>query len=121
MDIHINAGNGMDNKESLERWADGEIRKTLERFSNEVRRVEVHLSDVNGAKGGANDKRCTIEAHINQHANVAVTHDAPTLEEALRGADSKMMRALDSQIGKMRATRDRTTIRKDADVLPVEE
>ena len=45
MEIHINTGNGMDNKTTLEAWADAEIRRTLGRFSNDVRRIEVHLSD----------------------------------------------------------------------------
>ena len=41
MEIHINTGNGMDNREDLERWADGEIRQSLARFAEDVRRVEV--------------------------------------------------------------------------------
>ena len=90
MEIHINTGNGMDNREDLERWADAEIRQSLARFAEDVRRVEVHLSDVNGAKGGATDKRCLIEAHIPQHAPVAVSHQAPSLDQAFRGAETKV-------------------------------
>ena len=36
MEIHINTGNGMENKTTLEAWADGEIRRTLGRFSNDA-------------------------------------------------------------------------------------
>lgn len=90
----------------------------MERFSNDVRRVEVHLSDTNGSKGGAQDKRCTIEAHVIQATAVAVSHDAASLADALRGAESRVVRALDSAIGKRREVRDHTTIRKDAVVLP---
>lgn len=117
MEIHINAGNGVDNKETLERWADDEVRRSLARFSGDVRRVEVHLSDANGGKKGADDKRCTIEAHITHAGAVAGTGDAPSLAEALRGALNKVTHALDSQIGKRRDVRDHTSIRKDAELF----
>ena len=112
MEIHINTGNGMDNKETLESWADGEIRRTLGRFSNDVRRIEVHLSDENsGAKGGADDKRCVIEAHVTSLPPVAVTHQASSLDEAFRGAEAKARRALDTVVGKLHERRDHTSIR----------
>lgn len=112
MEIHINTGNGMDNKETLESWADGEIRRTLGRFSNDVRRVEVHLSDENsGTKGGADDKRCVIEAHVTSLPPVAVSHQASSLDEAFRGAEAKARRALDTVIGKLNERRDHTSIR----------
>ena len=117
MEIHINTGNGMDNREDLERWADGEIRQSLARFAEDVRRVEVHLSDVNGAKGGATDKRCLIEAHIPQHAPVAVSHQAPSLDQAFRGAETKALSALDSVLGKEKRHRDRTSIRTDPEAV----
>lgn len=120
MEIHINAGNGLENKETLEQWAEAEIKRSLERFSNDVRRVDVHLSDTNGSKGGAQDKRCMIEAHVIQAAAVAVSHDAASLADALHGAEIRLVRALDSAIGKRRDVRDHTTIRKDAEVLPAE-
>ncbi|VWX56222.1 Sigma 54 modulation protein / S30EA ribosomal protein [Burkholderiales bacterium 8X] len=117
MEIHINTGNGMDNREALERWADAEIRRALARYSHEIRRVEVHLSDVNSSKGGADDKRCLIEAHLPQHAPIAVSHQAPTLDEAFRGAEPKALHALESVIGKQKKHRDRTTIRTDPDLI----
>lgn len=117
MEIHINAGNGLENKQTLEQWADSEVRRNLERFSADVRRIEVHLSDNSAGSANAHGKRCTIEAHVIHAAAAAVTHDAPELDEAFRGAVSKMVRLLDSQVGKRRAVRDHTSIRKDADVL----
>ena len=76
------------------------------------------LHDANGAKGGAQDKRCTLEAHVVHSATVAVSHDAPSLAEALRGATSWAARALDSQIGKRRDVRDHPSIRKDIEAMP---
>jgi sigma 54 modulation/S30EA-like ribosomal protein len=117
MEIHINTGNGMENKESLERWADGEIRGKLGRFADSVRRIEVHLSDVNGARGGGADKRCMIEAHLAQHPPVAVTHEAPNIDLAFRGAESKAQRALDSTLGKLHDHRDHASIRTQPEIL----
>ncbi len=117
MEIHINTGNGMENREALERWADQEIRQCLSRFAQDIRRVEVHLSDVNSDKGGAGDKRCLIEAHLPQLPPVAVSHQAPSLEEAFRGAEPKALRALDSVLGKVRKHRDRTSIRTDPEII----
>ena len=117
MEIHINTGNGMENKTTLEAWADGEIRRTLGRFSDDVHRIEVHLSDENSGKGGADDKRCMIEAHVTQRPAVAVSHNAPSLDEAFRGAESKARRALDSLLGKHKDRRDHTSIRTQPEVL----
>ncbi|WCM87146.1 HPF/RaiA family ribosome-associated protein [Acidovorax sp. NCPPB 3576] len=117
MEIHINTGNGMENRESLERWADAEIRKNLSRFNDGVRRVEVHLSDVNHDRGGADDKRCVIEALVPQHAPVVATHNAPSVDEAFRGAEAKLQRALDSALGKLKDLRDRTSIRTQPELL----
>ena len=117
MEIHINTGNGMENRVTLERWADAEIRQKLARFAHEIRRVEVHLSDVNSSKGGAMDKRCLIEAHLPHHGPVAVSQQAPTMDEAFRGAESKVLHALDSVLGKLKDHRDRASIRNDPTAL----
>ena len=53
MQIQINTSNGIENKDTLERWADAELRQTLARFAVEVTRVEVHLSDENHAAKAA--------------------------------------------------------------------
>ena len=36
MQIQVNTSNGLENKDTLERWADGEIRQCLSRFAGEV-------------------------------------------------------------------------------------
>ncbi|VTU22385.1 hypothetical protein H6CHR_01778 [Variovorax sp. PBL-H6] len=117
MEIHINTGNGMENRESLERWADQEIRESLSRYAQDIRRAEVHLSDVNSDKGGADDKRCLIEVHLPQHPPIAVSHQAPSLDAAFRGAEPKALRALESVLGKAKKHRDRTTIRNDPEII----
>ena len=55
MQIQVNTGNGIDNKETLERWASEELRQALARFSGDLTRVEVHLAGGTLDKGGASD------------------------------------------------------------------
>lgn len=115
MQIQLNASNGIENKEALDRWADAEIRAGLARFVEDVTRVEVHLSDEATGKSGGGDKRCTMEARLAGHQPVAVTHDAPTLDEAFRGAAGKLARVIEHTLAKLDHKRDRDSIRRDTD------
>jgi ribosome-associated translation inhibitor RaiA len=117
MQIQVNTSNGIENKEALERWADGEIRQGLGRFAADLTRVEVHLSDENHDAGGGGDKRCVMEARLVHHQPVAVTQHAASLDEAFRGAADKLKRALDSALGRLGKHRDRDSIRKDGGAI----
>ena len=57
----------------------------LARFRERLTRVEVHLSDVNGPKGGR-DARCALEARAAGRQPVAVTNEAHTPDDAVKGA-----------------------------------
>jgi hypothetical protein len=70
----------------------------LDRFAEQLTRVEVHLGDVNATKGGAADKRCMIEARPNGHQPVAVTHQAATIPLAIDGAIEKARKVLDKTL-----------------------
>jgi hypothetical protein len=121
MYVQVNTSNGIDNKESLERWASDYLNEQLARFDQDVTAIEVQFSDENQeAKGGAQDKRCMLEARITGEPPVAVTHFAPNQDLAIRGAADKLARALDHKFGKLdrRGHRDRETIRRDGSVLP---
>lgn len=120
MQIQINTGNGLENKETLERWADAEIKGSLARFAEDVTRVEVHLSDEASGKESVDDKRCTMEARLAHHKPVAVTHDASSLDDAFRGAEGKLKRLLEHTLAKLDHKRDRVSIRKDAGLVPEE-
>lgn len=52
------------------------VRSTLARLSAHVRRVAVHLSDINGPRGGL-DKRCRLLVQIDRHP-AAVIEDYDT-------------------------------------------
>jgi ribosome-associated translation inhibitor RaiA len=84
-------------QELVENWTG----RSLSRFSSRVHRLEVHLSDENGASKPPDDKRCALEARIEGHQPCAVVHHADTVEAAVKGAAHKLERMLDSLIGKM--------------------
>jgi ribosome-associated translation inhibitor RaiA len=76
----------------------------LARFKDRLTRVEVHLSDLNGPKGGI-DRRCMIEARPASHQPVAVHHDSETDIEALHVAVDKMKRLLTTTFEKLKEHR----------------
>lgn len=120
MHVQVNTSNGIDNKDTLERWAADYLNEHLARFHQDVTAIEVQLTDENhGTKGGAMDKRCMLEARVTGHAPIAVTNFAPDQDLAFRGAAEKLVHALDRALGKLdrKEHRDRDTIRRDADAL----
>ena len=119
MHVQVNTSNGIENKETLERWANEYLTEHLARFEQDVTAIEVQLTDENHVKGGGSDKRCMMEARIAGRAPVAVTNYAPNQDLAFRGAAEKLMHALDHTFGKLdREHRARESIRKDESVLP---
>lgn len=115
MQVQVNTGNGIENKETLERWADEFLNDALARFKQEITRVEVQLSDESNGKKGATDRRCMLEARLTGHEPLAVSHHAETQDEAFRGATQKLVRKLEHTLGKLdrHENRSRETIRKD--------
>src|SRR5262249_58393164 len=65
------------------------IEAGLSRYKERLTRVEAHLSDVNGPKGGR-DCRCSLEARPAGRQPVAVTNEAYTPDDAVKGAVKKM-------------------------------
>lgn len=73
MQIQVHTNDHIQGGESLVQWVQDEAAAKLARFREHVTRVEVFLSDVDGAKGGVADKRCVIEARPNGRQSVART------------------------------------------------
>jgi len=57
MKIQLNTGVHIEGTEALTAQVSAAIKQALERFSQHVARVEVHLSDENGGKSGQHDQR----------------------------------------------------------------
>ncbi|HUR89030.1 MAG TPA: HPF/RaiA family ribosome-associated protein [Ramlibacter sp.] len=119
MQVQVNCGDGLQAKDTLERWATGFLNDSLARFRGELTRVEVQLSDEAKGKQGGQDMRCMLEARLAAHPPVAVTHMGETMDEAMRGASQRLIHALEHKLGKLdrHQHRDRETIRRDPDVV----
>ena len=115
MQVQVNTSNGIENKDGLERWADEYLNQALARFSPEITRIEVQISDESGGGKGPSDRRCMMEARLSGRDPLAVNHHAPTQDEAFRGAAQRLVHLLDHTFGKLdrHQHRDRDTIRRD--------
>jgi ribosome-associated translation inhibitor RaiA len=78
-------------------------------------RIEVHLTDTNAGKTAANDKRCLLEARLANRQPIVVSENADTIHQAFDGATDKLLRSIDTMVGK---SKDRSTIN---DFLPEEQ
>jgi len=109
MQVQINTDHNIEGSEAFTTQVRGVVESALARFSDHITRVEVHLSDENSHKSGQNDKRCMLEARLEGRQPIAVTHQAATLEEAVRGAADKMTRLIESTMGRLRDQKNRRT------------
>ena len=101
MFIQINTDNQVPSDAERDAQIEEQVRQRLARFEERITDVEIHVSDVNGPRGGAADLRCTLEARVNGVPPVAVTDNGSTVDRAILGAAKKAARALDHQLGKL--------------------
>ena len=102
MQIQINTDSNIESDAELVRQIKAVISDSLDRFSEQVTRVEVHLSDQNSDKKfGNEDIRCQLEARLAGLQPISVSDRADTFERAVDGAVEKLMRSLDSTLGRM--------------------
>jgi ribosome-associated translation inhibitor RaiA len=105
MQIQLNTDNHLVGSEDLALQVDGQLRHALQRFSERITRVEVHLNDVNSGEKSGDDKRCMLEARLRGLNPMSVTHEAASIDLAVNGATDKLVRALDKVVGKLDASR----------------
>ncbi|HEY0447427.1 MAG TPA: HPF/RaiA family ribosome-associated protein [Allosphingosinicella sp.] len=101
MFIQINTDNQVQSDAERDARLEEQIRQRLSRFEARITDVEVHVSDVNGPRGGSADLRCTLEARVNGIQPVAVAEHGATVDRAVMAAAKTAVRALDSQLGKL--------------------
>ncbi|MCC5826886.1 HPF/RaiA family ribosome-associated protein [Alkalimonas sp.] len=109
MQIQINSDRNIQADERLAEFVRETLKSKLERFSDHITRIEVHLSDENSsAKQEGNDKRCLLEARLQGMDPMAVTEHAAAVGQAVSGAADKLQRKLSSVIGKLRDKQSRS-------------
>ena len=121
MNIQINTDKNIRGNKTLIAKFSRIIKSALSRMSDNITRVEVHLSDENGAKSGKNDKRCMIEARLEGRQPIVVTDDAATLNQALDGAIDKLLNMIETILGRQKDRRRRKAKQSTHDLIFPEE
>ena len=102
MQILVNTGHNIKGGDLLIQYVKGLLDDSLNSFKDEVTRVEVHISDENGDKGGDDDLRCTMEARIRGLQPIAVTHNDENIDLAITGATDRITRSVRKTLEKRR-------------------
>jgi ribosomal subunit interface protein len=104
MQIQINSDHHISASPELAGRIQELVRSSLERYSDRITRIEVHLNDLNSTKGGDSDKRCLMEARVAGFGPIDANHEAPSLDLAIDGAMEKLERAIEHKLGKIEMT-----------------
>ncbi len=113
MQVLVYTDHNVEGGEKFSHDVETDMRAALHRYADEITRIEVYFSDENGAKSGAADKRCLIEAHAAGHQPVAARHDAATPQGAFDGAARKMEHLLESTLGRLHHHKGDASIRTE--------
>ena len=100
MQIQFNTDSSVMGTQNVAERIEAQLRERLARFEDRLTRLEVHVRDDNGPKGGADDKTCMIEARLRGGDPVSVHAGAADVDAAARSAATKMAKLLDKRFGK---------------------
>ena len=100
MQFQFNSDSSVMGTENVAERIEAAVRQKLARFEDRLTRVEVHVRDVNGAKHGADDKECTIEARPRGGRPIGVSERASKVDDAARKAANTMAQRLERVLGK---------------------
>ena len=101
MQIQISSDKNISMHAKLSNLIESDLHRILDRYEDELTRVEVHLTDENGDKSGPQDKRCLLEARPRNHQSLTVTNDSANIQTAVSGAANKMHRLLVTTFGRI--------------------
>ena len=101
MQIQLNTDTHIAGDARLGALAEETLQAELGHLTGRLSRIEVHLGDENGAKGGARDIRCVLEARPEGMQPHTVQHHDADIATALRGAAKKLRALLESEFGKL--------------------
>lgn len=105
MQFLLNTDQHIHGDQRLTEIAEDTVKSALGPLVGRLTRVEVHLRDVNGQKGGPDDIHCVIEARPEGLQPHSVSHAEANVAAALKGAARKLRTHLDSEFGRLEARR----------------
>ena len=101
MKIQINTDKNISGQDALAQSVEDILRSDLSRFSEQITRIEVHLSDESSsAKSGMTDKRCLLEVRLAGERPIAISEQAESIEEAVTDAIQQMVHLLEAELAK---------------------
>ncbi len=101
MTIQLNTDKNIDGSARLENYLSELLSEELSHYEDLITRVEVHLSDENGAKTGPDDKKCVMEVRIRNKQPIAVTSHGDNIEIAISNGVDKLKASLATQKGRL--------------------
>jgi ribosomal subunit interface protein len=102
MQIQLNTDKNIEGTENMEAYFKERLEQGLQHFREYITRLEVHVSDQNADKEGADDIQCRIEARVRGQKPVLVESRADNQEAALNGAIDKIQGVMRKVKGKMK-------------------
>ena len=98
--VQINTDHNVHGTEAVATELTEVVEAALQRFSDRITRVVVHIGDENGPKGGKDDIRCLLEARLEGRQPIVVTHHASTVLLAVHSAAGDMAKVIESTLGR---------------------
>lgn len=105
MQVQIHTDSHIEGTDAMAQWASNTVQAALARFSGQITRAVVHLSDENAGKKNTLDSiQCTMEVRLEGHQPLAIKHLGANLNQALEGGTEKMARLIDSTLSRAART-----------------
>jgi ribosome-associated translation inhibitor RaiA len=114
MEINVNTDNTIDRHQGLDERVREAVESSIGRFE-QVRRVDVHLSNENAQRHEDGSNYCMMEARVAGYEPVVVHAHAENLHLSISNAASKLKRALDSALGRLNDKNKREPLPVDAE------
>lgn len=100
MHIQLNTDHNINGDERLGEIVEEVVTAALAPVANRLTRVEVHIKDIRGPKGGE-DIRATVEARPEGLRPYAAHQDGTEIRGAVKAAAEKLRHRLESEFGKL--------------------
>jgi ribosome-associated translation inhibitor RaiA len=100
--IQLNTDKNIQGDERLESYLTSLLEDKLSHFSDQITRIEIHLADESNGKNSENDKRCILEARLQNRQPIAVTSHANTVDKAINDALDKLRASIETVYGRLK-------------------
>ncbi len=94
MIVKFNTDNHIEGSASMSAHFESLIQDMLQRFDEDITRVEIFVKDVNAGKEGTPDKNCTIEARLKGMEPLSTSAQTDEVHHSVKQAGEKMKAVL---------------------------